>query len=95
MERQRELFHPLAQIRKKTPCLVFVLHIPAHRAQRFQGTLGHPALQFRGNSAAVESFAVSAHDGKDGDVGVLTLESFALAYKCIFRPIVVTVSSVS
>jgi hypothetical protein len=36
MERQRELFHPLAQIRKKTPCLVFVLHIPAHRGHGFQ-----------------------------------------------------------
>jgi hypothetical protein len=42
--------------------------------QRFPGSLGHRALHIRGNSAAVESFAASGHDGKDADVGVFTFE---------------------
>jgi hypothetical protein len=42
-------------------------------AQRFNLPLGHPALQASGNSAAVESFAGSAHTGKYGVAEVVTV----------------------
>jgi ATP-dependent exoDNAse (exonuclease V) alpha subunit len=41
--------------------------------QRFQASLGHRALHVRGNSAAVESFAASGHDGKYVFDGVVTV----------------------
>ena len=57
-------------------------------AQGFNLPFGHRALQVRGNSAAVDSFAGSDQGGKYGDVGVVTqiLSPRPLILKVFFFP---------